>query len=252
MDKIRHELEEMKSLGVIEDSTSPWASPVILVPKPDNSIRFVIDYRKVNNVTVADAIPLPRVDDLIDRVRNANFITKIDLLKAYRQVPLTERSKLISAFVTPFGLYQWRFMSFGLRNAPATFPKLVEKLLSGFQSFSGAYLDDIIVFSDTWEEHMRHIRQVFERISDANLTIKRSKCTFSSAFVDYLGHTIGLNSVQPLKAKVDAILSFPRPQDSKQLRQFLGIANYYRRYIPQEPYAFRIYAFRIWRSCHHV
>ena len=133
MNKIRHELEEMKSLGVIEDSTSPWASPVILVPKPDNSIRFVIDYRKVNNVTVADAFPLPRVDDLIDRVGNAKFITKIDLLKAYWQVPLTERSKLISAFVTPFGLYQWRFMSFGLRNAPATFSKLVEKLMSGFQ-----------------------------------------------------------------------------------------------------------------------
>lgn len=229
---IRKELEDMKAMGVIEDSNSPWASPILLVPKPDGSIRFVIDYRKVNSVTVPDAFPLPRVDDLIDKVGNAKYISKIDISKAYWQCPLSSESVPISAFVTPFGLFQWKYMSFGLRNAPATFSKLVEKLLYGLDSFTGAYLDDIIIFSDSWEDHMRHLQLVFQRIQDAGLTIKRSKCAFASAEVEYLGHIVGLNSVQPRKAKVEAILSFPRPQDCKQLRQFLGISNYYRRYIP--------------------
>ena len=229
---IRKELDDMKAMGVIEDSNSPWASPILLVPKPDNTVRFVIDYRKVNSVSIPDAFPLPRVDDLIDKIGSAKYITKIDLSKGYWQVPMSKESIPVSAFVTPFGLFQWKYMSFGLRNAPATFSKLVEKVLRGLESFTGAYLDDIIIFSDSWEEHMKHIELVFQRIKDAGLTLKRSKCAFASAVVDYLGHTIGLNSVQPRKAKVDAILSFPRPQDRKQLRQFLGIANYYRRYIP--------------------
>lgn len=229
---IRKELDDMKAMGVIEDSKSPWASPILLVPKPDGSVRFVIDYRKVNNVTIPDAFPLPRVDDLIDKVGNAKFISKLDLSKGYWQVPMSPESVPISAFVTPFGLFQWKYMSFGLRNAPATFSKLVENVLHGLDSFTGAYLDDIIIFSESWEEHMRHLRSVFQRIQDAGLTIKRSKCAFASASVEYLGHRIGLNSVQPRKAKVEAILAFPKPQDRKQLRQFLGIANYYRRYIP--------------------
>jgi hypothetical protein len=175
---------------------------------------------------------MPRIEDLIDRIGNSRFLTKIDLSRGYWQVPLDEDAKAISAFVTPHGLFQWRYMPFGLRNAPATFSKLVKKVLHGLDAFTGAYLDDIVIFSDSWVEHVKHLKMVFQRIAKAGLTIKRSKCVFASAVVDYLGHTVGLNKVQPRQLKVQAIVDFPRPHDRKQLRSFLGLVGYYRRFLP--------------------
>jgi hypothetical protein len=229
---IRKELDVMKQLGVIENSISPWASPVVLIPKPDGSIRFCIDYRKVNDKTVPDAHPLPRIDDLIDKVGKAKYMTKIDLSRGYWQVPLEEQSIPISAFVTPFGHFQWRYMPFGLRNAPATFQRLVWKILAGLEDFTGAYLDDIIIFSNSWAEHLRHLDIVFSRLQSAGLTLKRAKCVFATAVVDYLGHRIGPGKVQPRELKVQALLNFPRPTNRKQLQSYLGLAGYYRRYIP--------------------
>ena len=229
---IRKELDLMKSMGVIEDSTSPWGSPVVLIPKPDGSIRFCVDYRKLNDKTLPDAHPLPRIDDLIDKVGKAKFMTKIDLSRGYWQVPLDDQSVPVSAFVTPFGHFQWRYMPFGLRNAPATFQRLIWKVLSGLEEFTGAYLDDIIIFSSSWSEHLKHLRLVFGRLQSAGLTLKKSKCVFATAVVDYLGHTVGLGQVQPREAKVQALLKFPRPANRKQLQSFLGLAGYYRRYIP--------------------
>ena len=229
---VKKEIEEMKKMGVIEDSSSPWSSPIVLIPKQDGSWRFCVDYRKVNSVTVADAFPLPRIDDLIDRIGSARFLTKIDLSRGYWQVPLDEESAPVSAFVTPFGLFQWKYMPFGLCNAPATFQKLVAKVIAGLEQFVGAYLDDIIIFSNTWSDHIKHIKSVLQRIQNAGLTIKRSKCVFASASVEYLGHVVGLNKVQPRQIKVEAILHFPQPRDRKQLRSFLGAAGYYRRFIP--------------------
>ena len=123
-------------------------------------------------------------------------------------------------------------MPFGLRNAPGTFQRLVRKVLAGFENFTGAYLDDIIIFSDTWQEHLQHLKLVFDRIRHANLTLKKAKCVFASAEVEYLGHVVGLSRVAPRSAKVDAIFKFNRPTDKKQLRSFLGIAGYYRKFIP--------------------
>jgi len=144
-DLIRDELEKMKQIRVIEESNSPWASPVVLIPKPDGSIRFCIDYRKVNDITVPDAHPMLRIDDLIDKIGTAKFMTKIDLTRGYWQCPLDEESVPVSAFVTPHGQFQWRFMPFGLRNAPATFQRLMWKVLKGLESFTCAYLDDVII-----------------------------------------------------------------------------------------------------------
>jgi hypothetical protein len=229
---IRKELDLMTKMGVIEDSNSPWASPVVLIPKPDGSIRFCIDYRRVNDVTEPDAFPLPRIEDLIDKIGKAKYLTKIDLSRGYWQVPMDEESIPISAFVTPHGQFQWKYMPFGLRNAPGTFQRLVRQVLKGLERFTGAYLDDIIIFSDTWEDHLEHLRQVLDRIRAANLTLKKAKCVFATAEVEYLGHTVGLGKVAPRTAKVDAILKFPKPTDRKQLRSFLGIAGYYRKFIP--------------------
>jgi len=229
---IRKELELMLELGVIERSNSPWASPVVLVPKPDGSVRFCADMRKLNDVTIADAYPMPRIDDLIDKVGGAKFLTKIDLSRGYWQVPMDEASIPISAFVTPHGHFQWRYMPFGLRNAPATFQKLVQQVLSGLESFTGSYLDDIIIFSNSWSEHLRHIEEVLKRIQSAGLTLKRTKCVFATAQVEFLGHTVGLGQVAPRQKTVQALLHFPRPTNRKQLRSYLGLAGYYRKFIP--------------------
>jgi len=229
---INQELNLMLEMGVIERSNSPWASPVVLVPKPDGSIRFCSDFRRLNSVTVPDAYPMPRIDDLIDRVGHAKYLTKIDLSRGYWQVPMEDESIPVSAFVTPHGHFQWRYMPFGLRNAPATFQRLVWEVLQGLEGFTGAYLDDIIIFSDSWKEHLQHIKLVFERIRQAGLTLKRSKCVFATAEIEFLGHKVGLGKVEPRRQTVQALIDFPRPTTQKQLRSYLGLAGYYRRFIP--------------------
>lgn len=229
---IKREIEEMLQMSIISESSSNWASPIILVDKPDGSVRFVVDYRKVNEISETDAFPLPRVDDLIELIGKANIITKIDISKAFWQIPLSEESKTISSFITPFGLYQFNVMPFGLIAAGNTFQRLMKKVLEGLQAFAWAYLDDIVIFSENWEEHLLHVQAVFDRIQSAGLTIKKTKCEFGNAVVTYLGHTVGNNKITPTRAKIDSILNFPKPKDVKQLRQFLGVASYYRRYVP--------------------
>jgi hypothetical protein len=135
---------------------------------------------------------MARIDDLIDKVGHAHFMSKLDLSRGYWQIPMEESSIPLSAFVTAQGQYQWKVMAFGLRNAPATFQRLVQKVLSGLERFTGAYLDDIIIFSSTWPEHVSHLDQVFARLRSAGLTVKKSKCVFATAEVEFLGHKIGL------------------------------------------------------------
>ena len=142
-------MDDLLQQGIIEESESPWASPIVMVPKSDGTLRLCTDFRKVNPVTVPDPFPLPRVEDLLDRVGQARYLTKLDMTRGYWQVPLDEESVPISAFVTPFGHFHWRYMPFGLRNAPATFSRIVVKLLRGLDDFLGAYLDDIINFSSS-------------------------------------------------------------------------------------------------------
>jgi len=229
---LRKELDDLLQQGIIEESESPWASPIVMVPKADGTLRLCTDFRKVNAVTVPDPFPLPRVEDLLDRVGQARYLTKLDMTRGYWQVPLDEESVPISAIVTPFGHYQWRYMPFGLRNAPATFSRIVAKLLRGLDDFSGAYLDDIINFSQCWEAHANHLRTVLTRIRDAHLTLSPTKCQFAAAELDYLGHHIGLGRVQPRQKKVEALLTYPAPQSKKQLQSFLGLAGYYRKFVP--------------------
>jgi len=229
---LKKELIDLVDLGIIEESTSPWVSPIVMVPKTDGKLRLCTDFRKVNAVTIPDPFPLPRIEDLIDRIGQAKFLTKLDMTREYWQVPLDDDSVPVSAFVTPFGHFQWRYMPFGLRNAPATFSRLVSKLLLGLESFCAAFLDDIIIFSDSWEEHFRHLRMVFDRIRDAHLTLSPPKCQFAVADVDYLGHHVGLGCIQPRTAKVEAVLAYQPPINRKQLQSFPGIAGYYRKFIP--------------------
>ena len=174
----------------IEPSSSNWSSPCILVPKPDGSYRMCTDYRKVNNVTKSDSFPIPRMDDCIDKIGGAKFVTKFHLLKGFWQVPLTERAKEVSAFAVPNGLYQYKVMPFGMKNSPATFQRLINQVIAGIDGCE-AYIDDIICFSDDWEKHLKIIYTLFERLSSARLTINLSKCEFACATLIYLGHVVG-------------------------------------------------------------
>jgi len=229
---VRKEVEFMLKNDLIEPSLSPWSSPVLLVPKSDGSFRMCQDFRKVNSVTKAFSYPMPRIEDCVDTVGSAKFVTKLDLMKGYWQVPLSDRAREISAFSTTEGLYQNKRMPFGLRNACGTFQKLMNELTAGISNCT-VYIDDVLVTSETWGEHMETLRLVFERLSKANLTINLAKSEFGKASVTYLGHEIGLGVIKPRDAKVRSILDYPVPRNPKDIQRFLGLIGFYRKFIPQ-------------------
>ena len=224
---MKKEAEYLLQHGLAIHSSSPWSSPCLLEAKSDGSPRFITDFRKVNAVTVPDSYPLPRMEDCVDNLGTAKFVSKLDLLKGYWQVPLTERASQISAFVTPDYFLQYTVMAFGMCNAPATFQRLVNSVLAGLSNCN-AYLDDLIVYTTAWEEHIQILEQVFARLAGASLTINLAKCEFGKATVTYLGRQVGQGQVRPIEAKVVAISEFPVPSTRRALRRFLGMAGYYR------------------------
>ncbi|XP_029928572.1 uncharacterized protein LOC115374014 [Myripristis murdjan] len=228
---LMEEIEVMLELGVIEPSTSEWSNPVVLVIKKDGSIRFCIDFRKVNAQSDFDAYPLPRLDDLIEQVGQARFISTLDLCKGYWQVPLTEAAKPLTAFRTPQGLWQFTKMPFGLQGAPATFQRLMNRVLSGMGTFCAAYLDDIVIYSNSWQEHLTHLKEVLQRIKQAGLTINPRKCALARQELQYLGHILGGGVIKPVKDKVVAVKARERPTTRKQVKSFLGLVGWYRRFI---------------------
>ncbi len=191
--------------------------------------RFCTDYRKVNQLTKSDSFPLPRIDDCVDRIGQAKFVINLDLLKGYWQVPLTDRASEISAFATPDVFLQYKVLAFGLKNAPATFQRLMCKVLSNVKNCE-AYLDDVVCYSDTWESHLKTLEEVFSRFQEANLTLNLTKCDFCHAKVTHLDKEVGHGTVQPVKSKVYAINAFPSPKSERELRRFLGMAGYYRNF----------------------
>ena len=227
---LRKEVQRLQEQGFIRPSLSPYASPVVLVPKPDPGVfRLCCDYRKVNCVTVPDNHPLPRVDDIIDDLGRARYLSTVDLLQGYYQVPLTSRASPISAFVTPSGLWEWTVLPFGLRNAPATFQRLMTYVTGDLVGVR-CYLDDLVVWSETWEDHLTRLRSLFQALQEANLTINLKKSEFGHAHVTYLGHVVGQGNVAPVSAKVEAILQYPVPDSRKALMRFIGMIGYYRRF----------------------
>ncbi|XP_076069765.1 uncharacterized protein LOC143041641 [Oratosquilla oratoria] len=228
---VREEVQRLQEVGIVEPSSSPWASPVVLVPKPDGSTRLCVDYRKVNAVTEPDSCPLPRIDDVIEDVGRAQWVTKLDLLQGYYQVRLSERSRAISVFITPEGLYQFTVLPFGLRNAPATFQRLMNIVTAGLVGVR-CYLDDLVVFSDSWGEHVDRLRALFVLLAAHSLTVNLAKSEFGHARITFLGHVVGKGEVQPIAAKITAILRYPAPSDKKGVMRLLGMADYYRRFCP--------------------
>ena len=224
-DEVKYLLEN----DFIEPSQSNYSSPCILVPKSNGTYRMCTDYRKVNSVTKTDSFPIPRIDDCIDKVGNSKYVTKFDLLKGFWQVPLTDRAKEVSAFATPNGLYQYKVMPFEMKNSPAKFQRLVNNVICGLDGCD-AYIDDVIIYSDSWSDHLQRIRKFFDRLSKAKLTVNLAKTEFCHATVTFLGHLVGQGQVKPLKATVNTISEFPVPKCKRQLMRFLGMAGYYRKF----------------------
>ena len=229
---ISSEVHRMLANDVIRPSSSPWSSPVIMVRKKDGSWRFCIDYRKLNAVTCRDAYPLPRIDATLDSLAGATYFTTLDLASGYWQVAVEEKDKEKTAFSVPEGHFEFNVMPFGLTNAPATFQRLMECVLAGLVGEQCLiYLDDIIVFSSTFKEHLVRLSGVFQALNDAGLQLKPSKCHFALREVRYLGHVVSQAGIKPDDDKVKAVSTYPIPRTTKELKQFLGLTNYYRRFI---------------------
>ena len=226
------EVHRMLDNDVIRPSSSPWSSPVIMVRKKDGSWRFCIDYRKLNAVTCRDAYPLPRIDSTLDSLAGATYFTTLDLASGYWQVAVEEQDKAKTAFSTSEGHFEFNVMPFGLTNAPATFQRLMECVLAGLVGEQCLiYLDDIIVFSSTFKEHLLRLSGVLQALNEAGLQLKPSKCYFALREVRYLGHVVSQAGIKPDDDKVKAVSTYPVPRTIKELKQFLGLTNYYRRFI---------------------
>ncbi len=222
----------MLQLGIIEPSRSPWASPIVMVPKPDNTLRFCNYFRNLNEVSAFDGYPMPRVDELLDRLGKARYISTLDLTKGYWQVPLSQSSREKTAFCTPNGHWHYRVLPFGLHGAPATFQRMMDILLRPHQAYAAAYLDDVIIHSECWETHLERLRRVLTELRRAGLTANPKKCHLGLTEAKYLGYKIGRGLIMPQERKVEAVKKFPRPINKTQVRAFLGLAGYYRCFIP--------------------
>lgn len=210
---IRKQIKEMLHDDVIEPSQSPWASPVVLVKKRDNTLRLCVDYRRLNKVTRKDVYPLPRIDDALDRLCNARYFSSMDLKSGYWQLEVDERDREKIAFITPDGLYQFKVMPFGLCTAPATFQRVMDTVLAGLKwQTCLVYLDDVIVFASTFKEHLSRLEVVLRAIKSSGLTLKSEKCRFAYEQLKFLGHVVSSAGVLPHPEKTAAVRHFPQPR----------------------------------------
>ena len=231
---IDENIQTLLDQEVIEPSNSPWAAPVVLVLKKDKTYRFCVDYRRLNSVTKFDSFPLSRIDDCFDTLGTTQpyYFSTLDLMSGFFQVDLDEESRDKTTFVTHRGTYRFKRMPQGLVGAPATFSRLVETVFRGLNwKICLAYLDDIIVFSHSFNDHIKHLTQVFDRLVSSNLKLKMNKCHFGKKQVQYLGHILSAQGISPDPQKVEAVASFPVPQNAKAIRSFLGLTGFYRRFV---------------------
>ena len=239
---VQQEIETLERAGIIKKSLSPWASPIVVVPKKSRPgepprQRMCVDFRKINDlqpqVRRVDSatsgnislVPLPKIDEMYAALHGAKIFTTLDLQSGYYHINLDKESKAKTAFVTPFGKYEFNSVPFGLAQAPAYFQQLISMVLQDCRDFAMAYLDDIIIFSRTPEEHLKHIEIIFQKLKVAGLKLKESKCDFFKSEIHYLGHLISDKGIQPLPEKLDTIRNMPRPRTPKEIKQFLGLTG---------------------------
>ena len=230
---MKEHLQEMMEAGAIRPSHSPYSSNVVIVRKKDGSIRFCVDFRKLNNKTIKDAYGIPRIEVSLHLLAGSKYFSKLDLRSGYWQVEIKEQDKKKTAFrVGNLGFYEFHRMPFGLCNAPATFQRLMERCMGDLNLRDCLiYLDDVIIFSSTFEEHLDHLEAVFSRLRQNNLKLKASKCEFLRSEVTYLGHVVSEEGIQTDPEKTKVIKNWPVPTTIKEVRAFLGFTGYYRRFI---------------------
>lgn len=230
---IDNQVREMLQKGIIQESSSPWAAPVILVKKKDGTWRFCVDYRRLNSITKKDVYPLPRIDDALDCLHSASYFSSIDLRSGYWQIPMHPADKEKTAFITPDGLYEFNVMPFGLCNAPATFERFMDTILRGLKwNVCMCYLDDIVIFGRTFREHNERVDIVLECIRNAGLVLNSKKCHFGERQTLVLGHLVNKDGIRPDPSKTAAVKACKPPRSTKELRSFLGLCSYFRRFIP--------------------
>ena len=228
----RKALEKLQTQGVIWPSTSPWALANLLVKKKDGSTRPCVDYHRLNAVTRNDAYPVPRAQDCLDSMAGSGMFSTIDILSAYNQVPVAEEDIPKTAFSTKYGLFEFTTMPFGLMTAPATYQRLMELTLSGLQwSLCLIYLDDVIVFSEDFDEQVDRLDQVLTHIGSASLKLKPSKCVFFATKVSFLGHNLSKEGILPDPENMAKILNWPVPKTVRDVRGILGLGSYYCHFI---------------------
>jgi transposase InsO family protein len=229
---ITQQIHQMLIDGIIEPANGPYAAPVTLQPKKDGSLRFCVDFRELNAATIRDVYPIPRIDDTLDQLHAAKYFTSLDLKSGFWQIELDDESRPKTAFTSHAGLFQFKVMPFGLTNAPATFQRLMDLVLGGLKwSCALVYLDDIIVYSPSFDSHLHHLESVLQHIQSSGLSLQILKCHFAKTKLKYLGHVVSSSGIEPDPDKIRAVRDYPIPARLKDVRTFLGLTSYYRRFI---------------------
>ena len=229
-DWVKAEIDKLLEAGVFREIHSSWSAPIVVVPKGDGGKRLCVDYRALNKITRTYIWPMPRIEHILAKLGKAKFFKTLDLRSGYHHIAIDEDSIKKTAFCTPFGKYEYLKVPFGLAQAPSYFQKLMNKVLNGL-NFAFAYLDDIIIFSETAEEHMKHIQIIIDRLKAAQLKLKKSKCAFFKKELHYLGHLLTTEGIKPQLEKVKAVHEMKPPTSPKGVREFIGMVGFYRKFI---------------------
>jgi len=230
---IDKELDWLLEKKFIRPSTSPWVSPIVAVRKPDGTARLCVDFKKVNAITVQQPFYMPRVEEVLEGVGKAKFISKLDLSKGYYQICMSQPDIPKTAFVCHRGRFEFTRMPFGVKNAPAVFQELMQGLFRDDDSYCSPYMDDVVIFSSYWDDHVRHIDQVLSKLKGAGLTANPAKCRWGGTTMEFLGHQVGSGRMTLPSHRAEAFRSYSRPTTKKGLRSFLGAIGFYRRYVKQ-------------------
>lgn len=233
-DALAAQVQDLLAKGWINPSVSPWSAPILFVPKPDGSLRLCVDFRYLNSCTVKNAYPLPNIEELLDKLTGAKVFSSLDLKSGYHQIGIDLEDRSKTAFRTPFGHFEWNVMPFGLTNAPAIFQRAMDSILGDFVGdFCLVYLDDVLIYSSSPEEHARHLDLILTKLQDHNLVCHPDKCQFELSELRYLGYIVGKDGLKPDPAKVQIVQDWVTPKDTGEVRSFLGLVNYFRRFIPR-------------------